>query len=229
MKRWWWFVISISGLLALSGVGLWSFRNSRNTDVQYNSAGGSVALGDNNQPSDGNSQPLPTDSPNPTSGSTPAPTPSSQVLSVTQSNTGLQVTPAPSAQTDDPNAEKQAPGPEAFGQYNAYASYTEAQFGEIRAGTGAVASVGKSLKVHYRGWLINGSEFDESYQRGQPYEFVMGAHKVILGWEQGIYGMKVGGKRRLIIPPSVGYGSNSQGSIPANSVLVFDVELMAVN
>lgn len=101
---------------------------------------------------------------------------------------------------------------------------------EPKVGTGAEATKGKTVAVHYTGWLqATGAEFDSSRKRGQPFEFKLGAGNVILGWDEGVAGMKVGGQRRLFIPPELGYGSRGAGGvIPGNATLVFDVELMGV-
>lgn len=105
---------------------------------------------------------------------------------------------------------------------------------DITVGTGAEAANGKRLTVNYAGWLYSatapenkGTMFDTSAGRG-PYSFVLGAAQVIRGWDQGLPGMRVGGRRRIVIPPELGYGSQAMGPIPANSTLVFDVELVAV-
>ncbi len=95
-------------------------------------------------------------------------------------------------------------------------------------GTGAEAVNGKTVSVHYTGKLANGNVFDSSVSRGLPFEFPLGGGMVIEGWELGIAGMKVGGKRTLTIPPELGYGSQDMGSIPPNSTLIFDVELLGV-
>lgn len=100
-------------------------------------------------------------------------------------------------------------------------------------GTGAVAEVGDQVSVHYTGWLwengATGTEFDSSHGRGVPYRFTLGARMVIPGWDQGLTGMKVGTKARLIIPPVMGYGKRGSGpNIPPNSTLCFDVELMEI-
>ncbi len=95
-------------------------------------------------------------------------------------------------------------------------------------GTGAEAVSGKTVSVHYTGKLTNGSVFDSSVSRGVPFEFPLGGGMVIEGWDLGVAGMKVGGKRTLTIPPELGYGSRDMGVIPPNSTLIFDVELLDV-
>lgn len=95
-------------------------------------------------------------------------------------------------------------------------------------GTGAEAVAGKKVTVNYRGTLADGTEFDSSYKRNQPFDFTLGAGEVIKGWDEGVAGMKVGGKRKLVIPPDMAYGPNGQGSIPANATLTFEVELLNV-
>jgi peptidylprolyl isomerase len=95
-------------------------------------------------------------------------------------------------------------------------------------GTGTEAVPGKTLTVNYTGTLTNGVVFDSSYQRQEPYTVVLGAGQVIRGWEQGLQGMKVGGKRTLTIPPELGYGPQGQGTIPPNATLIFDIELLDV-
>ena len=95
-------------------------------------------------------------------------------------------------------------------------------------GTGDEAVAGKTVSVHYVGTLTNGTKFDSSRDRNQPFEFALGTGQVIKGWDQGVAGMKVGGKRKLVIPPDLGYGDRAAGTIPPNSTLVFEVELLGV-
>lgn len=95
-------------------------------------------------------------------------------------------------------------------------------------GTGAEAKPGNTVTVHYTGTFANGSKFDSSVDRGEPFSFILGAGNVIEGWDRGVAGMKVGGKRTLIIPPEMGYGPNDYGPIPGGSTLFFEVELLGV-
>jgi len=99
---------------------------------------------------------------------------------------------------------------------------------EVKVGDGPVATAGKVVSVNYTGKLTDGTKFDSSYDHGSPIEFPLGAGRVIKGWDQGLEGMKVGGKRKLTIPPQLGYGEHGMGPIPPNATLVFDVELMGV-
>jgi FKBP-type peptidyl-prolyl cis-trans isomerase FkpA len=100
---------------------------------------------------------------------------------------------------------------------------------DLVVGTGATAASGQKVTVHYTGWLTNGTKFDSSKDRGDPFVFPLGKGQVIKGWDQGVQGMKVGGKRKLTIPPEMGYGSRGAGGvIPPNATLVFEVELLGV-
>lgn len=103
------------------------------------------------------------------------------------------------------------------------------QIGDISAGSGAAAGAHSNVVVEYTGWLEDGTSFDSSRKAGgKPFPFQLGAGAVIPGWDEGVPGMKVGGVRRLVIPPGLGYGSQANGPIPANSTLTFDIELLAV-
>jgi FKBP-type peptidyl-prolyl cis-trans isomerase FkpA len=96
-------------------------------------------------------------------------------------------------------------------------------------GTGAEATAGKTVSVHYTGWLLDGTKFDSSRDRNQPFSFPLGGGRVIKGWDEGVAGMKVGGKRTLTIPPNLGYGAQGAGGvIPPNATLKFEVELLDV-
>lgn len=99
---------------------------------------------------------------------------------------------------------------------------------DVVTGDGARADSGDVVIVHYTGWLPQGRQFDSSRDRGEPLEVPIGYGRVIDGWDQGIVGMRVGGQRRLVIPPALGYGEGGTGPIPGNSTLVFDVELLEV-
>lgn len=100
---------------------------------------------------------------------------------------------------------------------------------DLTEGSGTVAEAGKLVTVHYTGTLFNGTKFDSSKDRGEPFKFTLGAGQVIQGWDMGVAGMKVGGKRTLIIPPFLGYGERGAGNvIPPNAILIFEVELLNV-
>jgi FKBP-type peptidyl-prolyl cis-trans isomerase len=99
---------------------------------------------------------------------------------------------------------------------------------DLVVGTGATAVTGDTVTVHYIGTFTNGTKFDSSYDRNQPFTFRLGVGQVIAGFDQGVAGMKVGGKRRLTIPPSLAYGSQGQGTIPPNSTLVFEIDLLSI-
>lgn len=98
---------------------------------------------------------------------------------------------------------------------------------DIVVGDGSRADSGDVATVHYTGWLPTGTEFDSS-REGDPFEFALGYGRVVAGWDQGVVGMRVGGRRKLVVPPGLGYGDAGRGPIPANSTLVFDVELLDV-
>lgn len=99
---------------------------------------------------------------------------------------------------------------------------------KLKEGTGVMSEFGDTLVVHYEGWLEDGTKFDSSYYRGEPFEFTLGAGEVIEGWEQGLYSMKVGEKRKLTIPPHMAYGDQGAGPIPPNATLIFEIELIEI-
>lgn len=99
----------------------------------------------------------------------------------------------------------------------------------LTPGTGAEAKAGQTVRVNYTGWLTDGTKFDSSLDTGSPFEFELGAGMVIKGWDEGVVGMKVGEKRKLVIPPALGYGARGAGGvIPPNATLVFEVDLVSV-
>jgi len=124
------------------------------------------------------------------------------------------------------------PEPAEFGVYEQYAANSSSLYIDVLEGTGAEAKSGDTVMMLYKGWLTDGTLFDQSRMNEQnqiePFSFRLGAGQVIQGWEQTIAGMKVGGQRRLIIPSELGYGSSGQGSIPADSMLIFDVQLVSI-
>jgi len=154
----------------------------------------------------------------------------------TTSSTGIATTnqgePSAASSSSTSNAtsssQTNAFDPSTFQQYDKYKDSKATMFGDTTVGTGTTATASKTIVVSYRGWLTNGQLFDQNVSSDKPFSFVLGAHSVIPGWEEGIDGMKVGGERMLIVPPAVGYGTTANGPIPANSVLIFDVKLLDV-
>ncbi len=100
------------------------------------------------------------------------------------------------------------------------------QYVDLTPGTGGEVATGQTVRVHYEGWLLDGSKFDSSRDRGETLEFAIGTGRVIPGWDEGVGSMQLGGRRRLAIPPELGYGDRGIGPIPPNSTLIFDVELL---
>lgn len=111
-----------------------------------------------------------------------------------------------------------------------FSQSSELEITDLKIGTGRVAKKGFTVKVHYTGWLYTTKKkFDSSYDRKDPFEFQLGRGNVIPGWDRGIVGMREGGRRKLVIPPILAYGENGNSSIPPNSTLVFEVELLQVD
>lgn len=99
---------------------------------------------------------------------------------------------------------------------------------DLKVGIGAEAKAGNTILVHYTGTLVDGTKFDSSLDRGEPLSFTLGVGQVIKGWDEGVAGMKIGGKRKLTIPPELAYGARAIGSIPPNSTLIFEAELLGI-
>ena len=120
-------------------------------------------------------------------------------------------------------------GPDLREQLGIESSSISLNFIDIKAGTGELVAPHKWLSIHYTGYLVDGTKFDSSVDRGEPIDIAYGAHQVILGWDTGFGGMRVGGKRRLFIPYQLAYGPNQHQTIPPKSMLIFDVEVMKVS
>ena len=134
--------------------------------------------------------------------------------------------PAP-ASTPSTSAAAALPGAPGTGHVHKLASGL--QYDDLVVGSGKMAEAGMNVSVHYTGWLTDGTKFDSSVDRGQPFVFQLGSGQVIKGWDEGVKGMRIGGKRKLTIPPDMGYGDRGAGGvIPPGATLVFDVELLDV-
>lgn len=135
--------------------------------------------------------------------------------------------PAPAAST--PSAQPTAPAKKTAKAPKIITTASGLQYQILKRGKGAAAMIGQTVTVHYTGWLTDGTKFDSSVDRGQPFQFTLGAGQVIKGWDEGVAGMKVGEKRKLTILPDLGYGAaGAGGAIPPNATLIFDVELLGV-
>ncbi len=225
----------VLGVLVLTGAGfaLWQNSNAKATESQL-----SLLSGDNY------SLPASNQSSNPGSGNGPLVSSDGggglSVSSATAANKLGQITPNQNSSTGTSGGSggsgaSSSPSPfdpTTFAQYEKYKESQSGLFGDVQIGTGTELTAGKKAAVYYKGWLTDGKLFDQSRAGSdgkiQPFTFTLGDHQVIVGWEQALAGMKVGGSRLVIIPPAVGYGASGQGSIPGNSVLVFQVELAAV-
>lgn len=214
-------MVGILGLTA-AGVGLWHtyFRNGTPVDTQNLASNASGATG---QPTVQNSYNL--NVTQPSAGSSMA------LNAAPGSTSGTSKTDSSASPSTDSQAAKLL-DPKTFGQYDQYKDNKTALFRDLQVGTGNTLSSGHKAAVYYRGWLTTGQLFDQS-QTGtdgklQSFVFTLGEHKVVAGWEEGLDGMKAGGVRLIIIPPAVGYGTQGQGPVPSNAVMVFQVQLLNV-
>lgn len=136
---------------------------------------------------------------------------------------------AEEAKSATPVAKAAAKAPKKAKTSKAVTTASGLKYEVLKKGTGAVATAGHTVSVHYTGWLTNGTKFDSSVDRGQPFQFSLGAGQVIKGWDEGVAGMKIGEKRKLTIPSDLGYGARGAGNvIPPNATLIFDVELLGI-
>lgn len=223
--------IAVLALFGASGVGLWFWSGNngqphRTSVAEAHGGSSGQTLG---QSSDPNSIPLNRMQPKAeTSGGL-------SVSQNTSANNLGQINPNSegfSESSGNKTTAKSMFDPASFGQYEKYKDAEGAMFADTQAGRGAELKPNMKAAVYYKGWLTDGQLFDQSRpdDKGQvqPFIFTLGGGQVIPGWEQGLAGMKVGGTRLLIIPPAAGYGATGQGSIPGNSVLVFQVQLLEV-
>jgi hypothetical protein len=225
-------------LVSVVGVFIWKNNSQHDSQVQAEAVSDNLSDGPHGFTQPGNISSVPLGGSAQSESST-----ASSGLSVTTNNSSAgslgQLTPnsggsnSQATSGSSGSSSKASPfNPATFGQYEKYKDGEAALFGEVEIGNGKVITNNKKAAVYYKGWLTNGQMFDQSRtdDKGklQPFVFTVGANQVIPGWEQAIDGMKVGGTRMMIVPPSVGYGAQGQGSIPPNSVLIFEVQLLAV-
>ncbi len=111
---------------------------------------------------------------------------------------------------------------------NAVTTASGLVYEDLQVGDGATVKSGDTVTVNYTGWLTDGTQFDSSITSGKTFDFTIGVRQVIAGWDEGVVGMKINGTRLLVVPPALGYGANANGSIPANSTLIFEVQVLAI-
>ena len=211
--------VSLTLIVVLAIGGVFAWRHYHPSSEAADSNGGSVALDSEGSATTKSGIPLSVGQTNPSA--------TQQNDQAASNNNGLKVTSSGTNTSGNSSSASADPDPITFDKYK---SVTQSQYQELVVGSGDAAAAGKKAEVLYRGWLTDGTLFDQSYVKGQanPFVFTPGDHKVISGWEAGIIGMKVGGKRLLILTPDLAYGAKGYGPIPPNAVLIFEIELLAV-
>jgi|GEM_PF-1186867 len=228
MRRWVKFGgVSVgAGLLAGFGVVAWLYLH-RNAATLSVADSGKLSAANLNADDSGTAIPLP---------NTPSPTPYNGLEvtndgnqgSVTDGQTSTEANGGTEGDSSNNSSSNSLPDPSGFGVYDQYATDTAALYIDTQPGTGKAVAKGSVVTVEYSGWLTNGTEFGAVTSQN-PYTFTAGSSNVIAGFQEGVFGMKAGGERRIIVPPSVGYGSQGKTSVvPPNAVLVFDVTLVSV-
>lgn len=209
------------GIVVLAAAGLTGWVMTRPAPEPVNSKGGSVALDTSSGNKDGSSSGLAVGQSN--GGGTQGVPLGGQSVDGNSAGSG--------AGSDDAVGSSGKPGPvptaKELADYAQYKNSTEVHFIDYLPGKGVEAKATDKLVVNYTGWLGDGRKFDDTYSKGQPFVFVPEEKKVITGFAAGVVGMKVGGRRRIIVPPAGGYGAQGKDPVPPNSLLIFDVEMVA--
>lgn len=235
MKNKIWLGVGLASLLLVGlagGVGYW-YYNSHKETVSFGAASQNAETSTNSTQQSANYQSQSGQSSLSVGSSSPSAKNLGQISQTGGlSNSTLGGSTPKQASNSSTSSGSQSIDPSTFTQYDKYKSETQSLFGDLSPGNGAALSSGQTAYVLYKGWLTNGQMFDQSRTGSdgklQTFGFKVGSGQVIKGWDQGLIGMKVGGTRLLVVPPSVGYGPNGQGPIPGDAVLVFLVQLVDV-